>query len=90
MSSGFLPPTPPESDSLFLSCLADNIHWFQALYYLASFFAQYGPNCTTWLIAAELIPTETRAMAHGWAAAIGEQNPESLNECPRTQHKFFS
>lgn len=24
-----------------------HIHWFQALYYLASFFAQYGPNCTT-------------------------------------------
>jgi hypothetical protein len=34
--------------------------------------AQYGPNCTTWLIAAELIPTETRGMAHGWAAAVGE------------------
>ena len=52
---------------------AGNIHWFQALYYLASFFAQYGPNCTTWLIAGELIPTDTRAMAHGWAAAVGEE-----------------
>ncbi|CAK0783592.1 hypothetical protein CVIRNUC_006791 [Coccomyxa viridis] len=49
-----------------------NIHWFQALYYLASFFAQYGPNCTTWLIAGELIPTDARAMAHGWAAAVGK------------------
>ncbi|CAL8468283.1 g7823 [Coccomyxa elongata] len=65
---------------LFICCGAayhqlihpSNIHWFQALYYLASFFAQYGPNCTTWLIAAELIPTETRAMAHGWAAAVGK------------------
>jgi MFS family permease len=48
------------------------IHWFQALYYLASFFAQYGPNCTTWLIAAELIPTDARALSHGIAAAVGK------------------
>ena len=55
-------------------CCAGHIHWFQALYYLASFFAQYGPNCTTWLIAGELIPTDARAMAHGWAAAVGERH----------------
>ena len=68
--------------------VAANIHWFQALYYLASFFAQYGPNCTTWLIAGELIPTDARAMAHGWAAAVGELLPVH-SECVRLrlQHK---
>ncbi len=60
---------------------AGNIHWFQALYYLASFFAQYGPNCTTWLIAGELIPTDARAMAHGWAAAIGGAAPPPCPAC---------
>jgi hypothetical protein len=25
----------------------------QALYYLSSFFNQFGPNCTTWLVAGE-------------------------------------
>ena len=30
---------------------------FQALYFLSSFFNQFGPNCTTWLVAAEVFPT---------------------------------
>ena len=36
------------SDLGHTAVFAAYIHWFQALYYLASFFAQYGPNCTTW------------------------------------------
>lgn len=65
---------------MFLICAAAyqqltepaNINAFRAIYYLSSFFQQFGPNCTTWLIAAELVPTEVRSMAHGWAAAVGK------------------
>ena len=45
---------------------------FQALYYLSSFFGQFGPNATTWLLPSELFPTEIRATAHGWSAASGK------------------
>jgi hypothetical protein len=64
-------PTATDKSLALWCCRAAYIHWFQALYYLASFFAQYGPNCTTWLIAAELIPTDARALSHGIAAAVG-------------------
>ncbi|CAL8460494.1 g23 [Coccomyxa elongata] len=65
---------------MFLICAAAypqltepaNINGFRAIYYLSSFFQQFGPNCTTWLISAELVPTEVRSMAHGWAAAVGK------------------
>ena len=30
-----------------------NIRFFQTLYYLSSFFNQFGPNATTWLVAGE-------------------------------------
>ena len=33
----------------------------QALYFLSSFFNQAGPNSTTWLVAAEVFPTDVRA-----------------------------
>lgn len=49
------------------------IHWFQFLYFFSSFWGQWGPNATTWLLPAELFPTETRAMSHGIAAATGAQ-----------------
>ena len=39
---------------------------------LRSFFGQWGPNATTWLLPSELFPTETRAMSHGLAAATGK------------------
>jgi hypothetical protein len=45
---------------------------FQALYYLISFFNQFGPNATTWLVAGEIFPTDTRAGNHGFAAAMGK------------------
>ncbi|KDD76549.1 hypothetical protein H632_c186p1 [Helicosporidium sp. ATCC 50920] len=45
---------------------------FQFLYYFSSFWGQFGPNATTWLLPAETIPTEARSMCHGFAAAIGK------------------
>lgn len=65
---------------LFLICAADyhglttpgGIHWFQFLYYFSSFWGQFGPNATTWLLPAETIPTEMRSMCHGFSAAVGK------------------
>lgn len=51
---------------------AANIHAFQVLYYLSSFWGQFGPNATTWLLAGEVYPTEMRAVGHGLSAATGK------------------
>ncbi|KAI5463013.1 major facilitator superfamily domain-containing protein [Mariannaea sp. PMI_226] len=48
------------------------IHSFQAMYFLSSFFNQFGPNSVTFLVAAEVFPTPIRASAHGFAACIGK------------------
>ncbi|PNW71997.1 hypothetical protein CHLRE_16g686750v5 [Chlamydomonas reinhardtii] len=48
------------------------IHTFQFLYYFSSFWGQFGPNATTWLLPAELAPTEVRSMCHGFSAAVGK------------------
>lgn len=45
---------------------------FQAMYFLSSFFNQFGPNAVTFLVAAEVFPTPIRATAHGFSAAIGK------------------
>jgi MFS family permease len=45
---------------------------FQAMYFLSSFFNQFGPNSVTFLIAAEVYPTPVRASAHGFSAAVGK------------------
>ncbi|KAH0566252.1 hypothetical protein GP486_000350 [Trichoglossum hirsutum] len=45
---------------------------FQAIYFLSSFFNQFGPNTVTFLVAAEVYPTPIRATAHGFSAAIGK------------------
>jgi MFS family permease len=45
---------------------------FQLLYYLSSFFAQLGPNCTTFLTAGEVYPTGVRSFFHGISAAAGK------------------
>ncbi|GAX75042.1 hypothetical protein CEUSTIGMA_g2486.t1 [Chlamydomonas eustigma] len=44
----------------------------QALYYLSSFFNQFGPNATTWLVAGEIFPTDIRTTYHGFAACMGK------------------
>jgi hypothetical protein len=48
------------------------IHSFQALYFISSFFGQFGPNAVTFLVAAEVFPTPVRASAHGFSAACGK------------------
>jgi len=42
------------------------------LYLLSSFFGQVGPNATTFLIPAEIFPTEVRTMCHGISASAGK------------------
>lgn len=48
------------------------IHSFQAMYFLSSFFNQFGPNSVSFLVAAEVYPTKIRATAHGVSAAAGK------------------
>ncbi len=48
------------------------IKQFQAMYFLSSFFGQFGPNAVTFLVAAEVFPTPVRASAHGFSAACGK------------------
>ncbi|KAI7842967.1 hypothetical protein COHA_003372, partial [Chlorella ohadii] len=64
---------------LYLPCgiwyneLVDHaIKWFQTLYFLSSFFNQFGPNCTSFLVAGEVFPTDVRAFFHGISAAAGK------------------
>ena len=49
-----------------------HIKAFQAMYFLSSFFNQFGPNAVTFLVAAEVFPTPIRATAHGFSAAVGK------------------
>ena len=49
-----------------------HIKEFQVMYFLSSFFNQFGPNCVTFLAAAEVYPTAVRATAHGFSAACGK------------------
>ncbi|KAK9454379.1 phosphate transporter PHO84 [Dipodascopsis uninucleata] len=49
-----------------------NITKFQTMYFLSSFFNQFGPNAVTFLVAAEVFPTSVRATAHGFSAACGK------------------
>jgi len=51
---------------------AAGIHSFQAMYFLSSFFNQFGPNTVTFLVAGECFPTPVRATAHGFSAAVGK------------------
>lgn len=48
------------------------IHWFQFMYFMSSFFTQFGANCTTFLVAAESYPASIRGTAHGFSAASGK------------------
>lgn len=48
------------------------VHKFQAMYFLSSFFNQFGPNSVTFIVAAEVYPTAVRATAHGFSAAWGK------------------
>ncbi|KAF2763935.1 MFS general substrate transporter [Teratosphaeria nubilosa] len=48
------------------------INSFMAMYFISSFFNQFGPNSVTFLVAAEVFPTPVRASAHGFSAAWGK------------------
>ena len=64
------------SGVLFCLCgyLKDELStfWLITMYLGSSFFGQCGPNCTTFLIPAEIFPTEMRTMCHGISAAVGK------------------
>ncbi|KAK9376443.1 major facilitator superfamily domain-containing protein [Lipomyces chichibuensis] len=65
---------------------------FQAMYFLSSFFNQFGPNSVTFLVAAEVFPTSVRATAHGIAAAAGKLGAlfaGVLYNYITTQQKFY-
>lgn len=47
-------------------------HGLLALYVLAQFFQNFGPNATTYIIALECFPSRFRSTAHGISAASGK------------------
>jgi len=49
-----------------------NAYILLPLYLLSSFFGQCGPNCTTFLLPAEIFPTEARTACHGLSASAGK------------------
>lgn len=70
----------------------ENIHAFQAMYFLSSFFNQFGPNSVSFLVAAEVFPTPVRATAHGFSAAAGKAGAllaSVLYAYITTQQKFY-
>jgi Sugar (and other) transporter len=70
----------------------EHIHEFQAMYFLSSFFNQFGPNSVTFLVAAEVYPTPIRATAHGFSAAVGKLGAlmaSVLYNYIGTQTKFY-
>ena len=45
---------------------------FVAIYCLTFFFANFGPNATTFILPAEVYPTQFRTLGHGFSAACGK------------------
>jgi MFS transporter, PHS family, inorganic phosphate transporter len=56
----------------FLPPVRDIVWMFIIVFGLSFFFINFGPNTTTFLIPAEIYPTNIRARAHGISAAIGK------------------
>lgn len=50
----------------------ENKHLLPLLYGLTFFFANFGPNCTTFVLPAELFPTRVRSTCHALSAAAGK------------------
>lgn len=68
------------------------IHAFQAMYFLSSFFNQFGPNSVTFLVAGEVYPTPIRATAHGFSAMLGKAGAllaSILYNYITTQQRFY-
>ena len=49
-----------------------NEHGLLALYVLAQFFFNFGPNATTFIVPGECFPTRYRSTSHGISAASGK------------------
>lgn len=47
-------------------------HGLLAMYVLAQFFQNFGPNTTTFIVPGECFPTRYRSTAHGMSAASGK------------------
>jgi PHS family inorganic phosphate transporter-like MFS transporter len=67
--------------TVFMLCLAVPYHhWttpgnhigFVVLYALTFFFANFGPNSTTFIVPAEIFPARLRSTCHGISAASGK------------------
>ncbi|KAH9041724.1 phosphate transporter [Lactarius pseudohatsudake] len=58
--------------TVLLAVIGSKTKVFVALYCLANFFANFGPNVTTFIIPGEIFPTRYRSTAHGIAAASGK------------------
>ena len=65
-------------------------HWlpFLLLFGVTYFFAQFGPNTTTFVYPAEIFPVRVRTTSHGIAAAAGKMGASSAPTpsprcCPR-------
>jgi MFS family permease len=57
-----------------VGCLYDTIstNVLILMYFGTSFFGQFGPNATTFILPSEIFPTKLRTMCHGIAAASGK------------------
>jgi hypothetical protein len=65
---------------------------FQFMYFFSSFWSQFGPNGTTFLLAAEVYPAPVRATAHGFSAACGKLSalvPAILYNYVGNRNKFW-
>ncbi|KAH0974502.1 hypothetical protein GBA52_016401 [Prunus armeniaca] len=57
----------------YTSYWQDNINGgFMVLYGLTFFFANFGPNTTTFIVPAELFPARFRSTCHGISGAVGK------------------
>ncbi|MHB1986946.1 MAG: MFS transporter [Acidimicrobiales bacterium] len=52
--------------------LTTEVAAFLPIFGLSYFFIQFGPNSTTFVLAAEVFPVEARTTGHGIAAALGK------------------
>jgi len=64
--AGIYPGSEPDSHH------QSNAKVFVALFCLANFFSNFGPNVTTFIIPGEIFPTRYRSTGYGIAAACGK------------------
>ena len=56
----------------YTSLSTEHTSSFVAVYCLTFFFANWGPNATTFILPAEVYPTQFRTLGHGFSAACGK------------------